>query len=282
MFRAITKQLRKVRNVIASVRAVAADAAAVLDPKLQSFVADGESFGGFLTIQLIVARWLGSDQDRLLDLERAHRDALRELKQRRLRRDDDLKSLYGGMLRIRKTFEDAFGAGTAPVFLGLDPGLGDVEPIVLVRYAHETIGVLSDPELETPPPVVLGLWESPLQYAEQVRELLSPVEADLDEVDAQKKEVDKALKVKSEAQEEVETRLRWSTQFFEALLYLAGLDFHAERLRIPEGSRTSGDKPPPKEPESPEDSPDDGASGGPSEEGPPEDDPSEEDPAERA
>ena len=66
-----------------------------------------------------------------------------------------------GVLRIRGTFEDAFGQGKAPIFLGLDPKMGKLKPLVLMRYAREAIEVLSNPDLVIPEPVVAGLWDTP-------------------------------------------------------------------------------------------------------------------------
>jgi hypothetical protein len=254
MFRSVTRQIERARDVVASVVKLVTTVASALDPRLSSYLEEGESLNGMGAVQLALARWLDADHLELEKLEKAHRRALRKLKRLLLQRDELYQQLYGRMLRIRSTFEDAFGQGKAPIFLGLDPKMGKLKPLVLLRYAREAIEVLSNPELVTPQPVVAGLWENPLQYAEQIRTVLQPFETVLDQIDAQKMEVEVALKAKTEMLEVLQERLTWSIRFFEAIYHLAGLGFHAERLR-PKSSRSTSEQeetpPDGEEPEEP-------------------------------
>ena len=242
MFRSVTRQIELARDVGASVLKLVQTVASVLDPRLSSHLGEGETLDGTGAIQLGLVRWLDADHLRLEKLEKAHRRALRALKVLRLQRDELQQVLYNRMLRIRGTFEDAFGQGKAPIFLGLDPKMGKLKPLVLMRYAREAIEVLSNPDLVIPEPVVAGLWEKPEQYAEQIRTALKPFETVLDAIDAQKREVEVALKAKTELLEELKDRLKWSIRFFEALYHLSGQGFHAERLLLSESSRPSGEK----------------------------------------
>ena len=230
MFTSVTRQLKRAVGAVKSVLANAESAAAALDPKLKSYLREGEQLDGMEPIQLTLVRWIEDDHQRLEEHEAAQRAELRQLKQLRLRRDETRGTLYNRLQRIRSTFEDAFGQGNAAIYLGLAPGLDEVEPQAFRRLARETVDILSNPELDTPKALVDGLWQSPEQYAEQIREALEPFQEALDTIEAQKREVEKAQKARTELLAQLGERLKWSIRLFEAVYQLAGLGFHAERL----------------------------------------------------
>ncbi len=244
MFTSVTRQVKRALGAVKSVLAIASTAAAALDPKLLSFLREGEQLDGLEPIQLTLVRWIEDDHNQLEEHEAAQRSALRKLARLRVRRDKKQDTLYGKLLRIRKTFEDAFGQGTAAIYLGLEPRLRDLEPQALRRLGQETVTILSDPQFQPPAPLVEGLWEHPQQYADQIRDALLPFEASLDEIESQKREVEKAQMAKVELLDELNERLTWSIRFFEAIYQLAGLGFHAERLRVTVASRSSSGEPP--------------------------------------
>ena len=90
--------------------------------------------------------------------------------------------------------------------------------------------------------MVKGLWENPLQYAEQIRDSLEVFQTSLDEIESQKREVEKAQKARTELLEDLGDRLNWSIRLFEAIYRLAGLGFHADRLQVTIASRPSTDE----------------------------------------
>ena len=216
-----------------SVRTVAGAVGAILDPTLSSYLEDGETIDGAASFQLAMTGWLEDGQAELESLEAAHREAEQHLKDLRLGCDAHYQELYERLLSVRRTFEDAFGRGTAAVYLGLDPKLGEVSRDVFERYARFALRRLGSPAFTTPPPKVDGIWDRPLYYAEQLRASLDGFAAALAAITAQKRRVESTLLAKSEKLAELKSRLRWSTRFFEALFHLAGLGFHAERLRAP-------------------------------------------------
>ncbi len=237
MFAAVTRHLKRGLSVAKSVLAVAGTASATLDPILKSHLREGEQIDGIELLMLTVVRWIRSDHERLEESETEQRQTERQLKKLRLDRKHQQDALYGLLLRIRSTFDDAFGQGLAAVYLGLEPRLRKLEPMTFRRVTQETAGILADPDLVLPEPKVMGLWGNPSQYAEQIRELLKPFQAILDDIETQKREVEKAQKVKAELLEEHGSRLTWSIRLFESIYRLAGLGYHAERLRLTVSSR---------------------------------------------
>ena len=122
-------------------------------------------------IQLTLVRWIEDDHGKLEECEAVQRAAQRKLTRMRLRRDKKQATLYSKLLRIRKTFEDAFGQGTrreleafvrsgwllpestryVPAALGrllLEGGVavnGNAEPYLALMPQH---GVSGTPEVE--------------------------------------------------------------------------------------------------------------------------------------
>jgi len=196
MFSSITRQLKRARSAVKSVLAVASTAAATLDTRLKPFLREGEVIDGIEPWMLLLVRWIQGGHERLEEREVLQRRAERQLKKLRLHRDYQQKALYGMLLRIRKTFDDAFGQGMAAIYLGLEPKLSELEPLALRRVAREAVNILTDLAFTTPEPKVLGLWENPAQYAEQIEEILEPFQTALDEIESQKRQVEKAQKLK--------------------------------------------------------------------------------------
>lgn len=243
MLKSVTYQLRRARDFVSSGVKLAATAATVLDPRLSAYLREGEVLDGLGPVQIALVRWVDDDHVQLQEREESHRAAQRELTKLRESRDADAQDLYGIMVRVRGTFDDAFGRGTAPTYLGLDPGMGTVEPLVLRRYGDASVKILTDPGFSTPTPLVEGLWESPQVYAQQIGAALAALTVSLNAYDAQKREAEVALIARDELYAEVKTRLKWSVRFLEAVYHLAGLGAHAERLRTTFASRSSVDEP---------------------------------------
>jgi len=194
---------------------------------------------GLGPVQITLVRWVEDDHLQLREKEEGYRATQRELTKLRKQRDGDAEVLYNTMLRIRQTFDDAFGVGTAPTYLGLDPGMARVEPLVLERYAEGSVKILVAPGFTTPPPQVEGLWQSPALYAQQIQAALTTLRITLAAYGSQKRDGDVALIERDTLYEAVKTRLKWSVRLLEAVYHLAGLGAHAERLRTTFASRPS-------------------------------------------
>ena len=238
MFSSVTRQLKRARSAVKSVLAFAGTAATELEVRLKPFLQEGEVIA-VEPLMLALTRWLRGGHDQLEELEAQQLQAERQLKKLRLVRNEQQTALYSMLLRIRKTFDDAFGRGLAEIYLGLEARLNELDPVALRRVAREAVGLLADDAFTTPGPKVLGLWDNPAQYAEQIEEILGPFETALDAIESQKREVEKALKAKTEMLAELNDRLTQSIRLFEATYRLADLGFHADRLRLTVAARPS-------------------------------------------
>ena len=69
MFTSVTKQLKRAVGAMKSVLAIAGTAAAALDPRLKSYLREGEELNGLEPIQLTLVRWIEADHNRLEECE---------------------------------------------------------------------------------------------------------------------------------------------------------------------------------------------------------------------
>lgn len=233
MFRTVTNEIRLVRSIVAGIRAFADLMAESFTRRVTGYLREGEELpAGFLSLlQRVVARLIEGDRDRLVAAEKLHRDALRAESQLRKHRDKEADDLYQKLLKVRKTLE-AFGPGTSVTYLGLDPRLGNADPQVLLRYAHESVDVMSDPGFEPPAGTdPNGKTFHPDEHVAEITPALARAEGTVDELEDQKRETQKALKEKTQALETFRESSTYGSRFHESLYVLAGERFHAARLR---------------------------------------------------
>ncbi len=133
---------------------------------------------------------------------------------------------------------EAFGPGTSVTYLGLEPGLGNAEPPVLLRYGRESIEVLSDPEFEAPDEASA---EQLREHVAEIAPAVKKLEAVVKEHETQKRKTQKALKLKVQRLESCHEAVLYGSRLNEALYVLAGESFLAARLRPPVGRGGSAD-----------------------------------------
>ncbi len=63
-------------------------------------------------------------------------------------------------MRITQPIVGTPGAGKSALFVGLDPGLADIDPLTLRRYGRMALEILEDPDFE--PPEVVAPGASPI------------------------------------------------------------------------------------------------------------------------
>ncbi len=241
IFRTITNAIRPVRRVLSGIRSFAEMTAQAFSRRIAGHLKEAEELppGVLALLQRVVARLIESSRDRLVEAERTLRNAQRAEEQVRTRRDRLAAGLYDRLLKARITFE-AFGKGTSARYLGLDPGLGAVDSQVLVRYAHEAVDVLTDPDFSAPE--IKDLSAATLEAKEHVKEIqpkLDEIEAVMDELEDLKRVSELALKHKDQAREAFREVYTYGSRFQEAFYVLAGEKFHAQRLRGKVGRTSS-------------------------------------------
>ena len=155
-------------------------------------------------------------------------------------RDRCAEKLYRILLKVRKIF-DAFGLGTSVDYVGLDPGLGALEPPVLLRHGRESMEVLSDPEFEAPDEASA---EQLREHAKEIAPAVKELDAKVKEHEDKKRESQMALKLKTQRLESCNEAVTYGARLNEAIFVLAGERFLAARLR-PKVNRGSAISPEP-------------------------------------
>ncbi|HEX9731975.1 MAG TPA: hypothetical protein VGG06_08290 [Thermoanaerobaculia bacterium] len=271
MFNQVTRNLRFIDDVAASVKEFGQTVAASFVRLVSPYLKEGDELSAedVTRVQTGIVRLLEGREAEVRAAEKAHRIELRKEKTIRTRRNREKTLLYNALLKLRKVFE-GFGAGTAEAVLGLDPGIATANAKVLSRYARETLEVLFKPDFALPPEAARPETFNPLEHAEEIGPLVDQLELTLTELARQKRRSQECLKVKTRLLEATKTLLVHGSRLLEGLYVVSGEEFHAVRLRPRLGGRTGSDPEPAPDP----DDPDDGEPDTPEETSPPQETPS--------
>ncbi len=230
-----SKTVTDAQKIAAALEAASVEVAPQVAPALEAtfapWVEEGETAPAQEELrQVLLGRWLRQVCERLVAADEAHQREVRKERSLRRQRDDSATGIRGTMLDIRTTFERVYGAGLAAEVVGVESDIpGD--PVVLQRYALRIVEVMRDDELVLPAPRVKGSAMGP---EDVVDELLPPLEVlgeALEKHEPQKRRTQVALREKREALAAFNFAVGRIARYLEALCYLAGMDFHAERVR---------------------------------------------------
>ncbi|MCP3960350.1 MAG: hypothetical protein GY719_21105 [bacterium] len=181
--------------------------------------------------QKLLGRWLQHVRQRVIATDEAHQASIRVERMLRFERDQGSSEILIRLRGIRNTFEKVYGEGKAAVHLGLSADFPE-DPVVLHRSGQRLVQMMSDPELELPEPEVKS---GSIDPAELVQDLKPPVErmgAAFEQLAVQKRRTQLALKEKTEAFDLARYAGGRVARYLEALSYLSGEDFHADRVRL--------------------------------------------------
>jgi hypothetical protein len=179
-------------------------------------------------IQLI-GRWLARDRQQLIASDRLNGRQLRIRKKMLAKRDAQAAMLHDRVIDVRRYFDGTHGPGEAAAVLGLEAGIPE-DPTYLQRYVRDAVEQISEPGFVLPEPK-FGAAVEVEQILNDLVPLLEPLEETLDRINPEKRSTQVSLKGKRTAQESFEYSLGRCARYLEALFYLAGEDFFAERVR---------------------------------------------------
>ena len=235
-----SKTVTDAQKIAAAVEAASVEVAPAVAPALETtfvpWVREGETAPAQEELrQVLLGRWLRQVRERLVAADEAHQREIRKERSLRRRRDDSATEIRGKMLDIRTTFERVYGAGLTAEIVGLASDIPR-DPVVLERYALRVIDVMRDEELVLPEPRVKGSTMGPEEVAGELSPPLEILGEALARHEPQKRRTQVALHEKRQALEAFNFAVGRIARYLEALCYLAGMDFHAERVR--QSSRT--------------------------------------------
>ncbi len=180
--------------------------------------------------QSLLGRWLRWVRERLVVADEAHQEEIRVERRLRRLRDDAAAAIEQKVRAVRTTFEKVYGSGLTAEVVGLASDIPE-DPVVLRRYAERIIRIMADPDLDLPAPRVKGSTMGPEDVIGEIQPPLERLGEALDQIEPQKRRSQLALQEKREALAEFNYASGRIARYLEALCYLAGKDFHAERVR---------------------------------------------------
>lgn len=201
-----------------------------LEILFESLLEEGESMPLTETERIrFIGRWLARERQQLIASDRLNGRQLRIRKKMIAKRDAQAAMLHDKVIEVRRYFDGTHGPGEAALVLGLDPGIPE-EPVYLQRYVRDAVEQMAEPDFVLPEPKI-GAPVEIEQILDDLVPLLEALEETLDRINPERRGVQVSLKGKRTAQESFESSFGRCARYLEALFYLAGEDFFAERVR---------------------------------------------------
>ncbi len=230
-----SKTVTDAQKIAATLEAASVEVAPAVAPALETtfapWVQEGETAPAQEEYrQILLGRWLRQVRERLIAADEAHQKEIRKERAIRRRRNHVANEIRHKTLDIRTTFERVYGAGLTAEVVGLASDIPE-DPVVLERYAQRIVDVMKDPDLTLPAPRVKGSVMGPAEVVEEISPRLEILAEVLEEQQPQKRRTQIALHQKREALEAFNFATGRISRYLEALCFLAGMDFHAERVR---------------------------------------------------
>lgn len=180
--------------------------------------------------QILLARWLRHVRERMVKADEVHQASVRLERVFRLERNGGAEELDTKIRIIRSSFEKVYGDGLTAIVIGVASDIPE-DPVVLQRYARRIVRVMLDPELDLPEPVVSGSAINRDALVDDLEKPLRVVESAIGKLEPQKRKTQIALKEKQEAIDAYKYARGRIARYLEAVAFLGGTDFHAERVR---------------------------------------------------
>lgn len=211
---------------------------------LSTVLDEGETVPDLEIIQILVGRLVAKVRGHMVEVDRQHLDEVVKDRGLRRRRDDAAKDLRRTVLRIRDSFDGAYGPGRCEEILGFGTSIPQ-DPMLLRQLAATGVEYLTDAEFELPPMELDGVTWKPDAFAEQLKTPLAVLEEAQAQLSREDRKSNKSIEVKNQAIDDFDGTSRRCFKFFEGLYSLAGEDLLAERVR-PTSRRSSPAEPEPE------------------------------------
>ncbi len=197
---------------------------------LSAVLAEGETVPDLALVQILVGRLIARARGHMVEVDRAHLDEIVKDRGLRRQRDDAAKNLRRTVLRIRDSFDGAYGPGRCEEILGFGTSIPQ-DPMLLRQLATAGVEYLTDPAFELPPMELAGVAWSPDLFAEQLRAPLADLEQAQTQLSREDRKSNKTIEIKNQAIEDFDDTSRRCFNFFQGFYSLAGEDLLAERVR---------------------------------------------------
>lgn len=212
---------------------------------------EGESPPSWLLPQDLISRLVGNLGEKLIQQDDAFANAQLDERKRREYRVAAAKVVRERLINARELFRRLYGTGKGITLVGLNAKLWQQNPLQIARVGRQLVDTLRQPGFVFPTVDPSVLVPEPLAYAELIEEPLRRLEMALEENDPAKVQVRDIQGQRDQALATTRDQVRRCLDLMVALYRLAGMDFHAEKLKMatrkrrpPEGEGTDPGKKP--------------------------------------
>ncbi len=197
---------------------------------LSAVLAEGETVPDLEIIQILTGRLIAKARTHMVTVDRVHLDEIVKDRGLRRQRDKAAASLRRTVLRIRDSFDGAYGPGRCEEILGFGTRIPQ-DPMLLRQLAAAGIEYLTAPGFELPPMELEGVVWSPELFANQLQAPFESLGAAQTQLSREDRKSNKTIKRKNEAIRDFDDVYRRNAKFFEGLYTLVHEDLLAARVR---------------------------------------------------
>ncbi len=226
----------------ASAHTHAADVHQRANDVFSAVLAEGETVPDLEILQVLAGRLIARARTHMVAVDRVHLDEVVKDRSLRRQRDDAAAGLRRTILRIRDSFDGAYGRSRCEEILGFGTRIPQ-DPMLLRQLAATGVEYLNAPGFELPPMELEGINWSPELFASQLQaplEILEDAQAQLSRED---RKSNKTIQLKNQAIGDFDDVSRRGAKFLEGLYTLVREDLLAARVR-PSDRRSTPAGPP--------------------------------------
>ncbi len=197
---------------------------------LSAVLAEGETVPDLEILQILGGRLIAKARGHMVEVDRVHLDEIVKDRGLRRQRDEAAANLRRTVLRIRDSFDGAYGPGRCEEILGFGTRIPQ-DPMLLRQLAATGIEYLGAAGFELPPMELDGVNWSPELFANQLRTPLEKLESAQAQLSREDRKSNKTIHEKNQAIDEFDEVSRRGAKFLEGFYTLVREDLLAARVR---------------------------------------------------
>lgn len=233
----VTDQVKLSKAIEASIDELRQETHQRLVEKLGKTLPERTDPPDFVACQDAMAAWLAHQRELVAQAENTLLRERRQDSRLRTKRDRLVKDLVAELRKAQFLIDSVLGPGWSAEVIGIGTGLHQIKPERLEQVAAQAVAELRNPDsaLATLVPTGKSLGGA-AETATLIEDLQLQLSKTLDELSKSLRRTQTALGAKQELAQQLAGETQRVTAVMQAIYRLAGLDFHADRLRPPQPS----------------------------------------------
>lgn len=241
MFKATILNHREAIDVASAAREFKEEVQAAITAVLAPLSREGESLPQLAQLQELVARLLEQTGGEALEVDQRYTNQLVNSAALRQQRNALMAQLRKDIRHVRYLLDNSVGSAVVKATLR-ERRVSVIRPELLVGAARDLVKTLRDPDLALENLADKDFFANVEQSAAKLEDGANRLQEALMRLSPQKKASERGLKAKVTGIDDATEKNRRCADLLFGLYRLAGLDFHAERLR-PKARRRRAEEP---------------------------------------